>query len=128
MKEFTLYAQTVQLKPLTDITLSKEDSAILAWIRSAQWELVKDAKSPQPFKAKVPEFYKGARLYQMHAGPGGSAAQGIELFVKKLGIQGIISKQALYPLSGHGNQPRYLTLAKADLDNLGVGKDEEDEE
>lgn len=124
-----MHIQAVPLKPLDTVTLSAEENAILAWIRSAQWEIVKDAKEPLPLKAKVPEFYKGARLYRMQAGGAANAALGsLELLIKKLGISGIISKQGLYPVSGHGNQPRYLTLAKIDLDNLGVGKDEEDED
>lgn len=120
-------AQT--LKPLSSATLTAEENTIVSWIRSAKWELVADAKDPKPFKAKVPEFFKGVRLYHMHTTGGGNASIGpLELFIKKMGLLGVLGKQTLYPVSGHGNQPRYLTLAKTELDNLGVGKASDDDD
>jgi hypothetical protein len=120
--------QAIPLKPLSSITLTAEDNIILKWVRTAQWQPVAGAHEPIPYKAKVPEFYGGVRLYRMQAGGASAGSLGaLELFIKKLGLQGVITKQALYPLEGHGNQPRYLSLKKADLDNLGVGKAEEEE-
>jgi hypothetical protein len=123
-----MHAQTAALKPLSSVTLTSEDNAILAWIRSAKWELVEDAKDSKPFRAKVPEFFKGARLYSMHATGGNAGMGGLDLFVKKLGIQGVLTKQNMYPVSGHGTGPRFLTLTNADLDNLGVDDEEGDED
>jgi hypothetical protein len=123
-----MHIQPTKLKPLGSIELTADDSAILKWIRSASWEPVTGAHEPIPYKAKVPEFYGGVRLYRMQAGGASAGSLGaLELFVKKLGLQGVLTKQSLYPVEGHGNQPRYLSLKKADLDNLGVGQDEEEE-
>ncbi len=124
-----MHIQATPLKPLTSIELTVEENIILKWIRSSQWEPVKGVPEPIPYKAKVPEFYGGARLYRMQAGGASAGSLGaLELFIKKLGLQGVISKQGLYPVEGHGNQPRFLSLKKADLQNLGVGAQEEDEE
>ncbi len=114
------------LNPLKNIELSKDELTILKWIKSANWEPVKDAHTPIPYKTKVPEFFGGVRLYNMQAGGAGGALGILELFIKKLQIQGVISKQELYPLAGHGSA-RFLSLKKADLDNLGVGQDDEEE-
>ena len=123
-----MYAPQTILKPLSSIQLGKEETTIVKWLRSAQWEPVKDAKTPIPYRAKVPEFFGGVQLYRMQGGAGGGAVGALELFIKKLGMQGVIGKQELYPLIGHGTQPRYVALKKAELDNLGVGQEEEDEE
>jgi len=124
-----MQVQAAALKPLGSIELTADDTVILKWIRSAAWEPVKGAHEPIPYKAKVPEFYGGVRLYRLQAGGASAGSLGaLELFIKKLGLQGVITKQALYPVEGHGNQPRYLSLKKADLTNLGVGQREEDEE
>jgi len=123
-----MHIQIAALKPLSSIQLTVEETAILKWLRSAAWEPVIGAHEPIPYKAKVPEFYGGIRLYRMQAGGASAGSLGVlELFIKKLGLQGIIAKQELYPLSGHGAQPRYLSLKKADLDNLGVGQEEDEE-
>lgn len=123
-----MHIQAIPLKPLSSIELTAEESIILKWVRTAQWESVAGAKVPIPYKAKVPEFYGGVRLYRMQAGGASAGSLGaLEVFIKKLGLQGVITKQTLYPVEGHGNQPRYLSLKKADLDNLGVGKEEEEE-
>ena len=118
------------LKPLGSIELSKDEALMLKWLKSASWEPVKDAHEPIPYRAKVPEFHGGVRLFRMQAGgPSAGSFGALELFIKKLGIQGVITKPPLYPIEGHGNQPRYLALKKADLNNLGVGRnDDEDEE
>ena len=124
-----MHIQTAALKPLESVTLSAEEKAILIWIRNASWQIVADAKEPKPYKAKVPEYYKGTRLYRMQAVSSGNASVGgLDMLIRKLSISGIISKQGPYPVSGHGSEPRFLTLPKTDLDNLGVGKDDEDED
>lgn len=116
-----------QLKPLDAVQLSVDEGKILVWLKRAAWEAQTDAREPIPYKTKVPEFFGGVRLYRMHAG--GTPAGGLgalELFLKKLEYQGVIAKQGLYPLAGHGNT-RFLSLTKAELDNLGVGREEEEE-
>ena len=115
------------LKSLSAIALTLEETTLLKWLRAAAWAPVKGAHEPIPYKAKVPEFYGGVRLYRMQGG-GAGALGALDLFIKKLGIQGVISKPGLYPVEGHGAGPRYLSLKKADLENLGVGRAEEDEE
>ena len=98
---------------------------MLAWMRATAWEADTSAREPIPYKTKVPEFYSGVRLFGMG---GGGAQGGLELFIKKLQYGGVIGKQELYPVGGHG-AARTLSLKKADLDNLGVGGDvEEDDE
>jgi hypothetical protein len=122
-----MHIQAIPLKPLASIELTAEENIILKWLRTVPWEPVAGAHERIPYKAKVPEFYGGARLYRMQAGGASAGSLGaLELFIKKLGLQGVITKQALYPVEGHGNQPRYLSLKKAELDNLGVGKEEEE--
>ncbi len=124
-----MHTPAQSLKPLSSATLTHDENTIISWIRSAKWEIVADAKEPRPLKAKVPEFFKGVRLYHMHTTGAGNASIGpLELFIKKMGLLGVLSKQTLYPVSGHGSQPRYLTLAKTDLENLGVGKPADDDE
>lgn len=98
---------------------------MLAWIRSATWEAQKDAREPVPYKAKVPEFFGGVRMYRVAAG-GGGAQNALEVLIKKLAFQGVLGKQDLYPLVVQG-VGRYLFLKKAELDNLGVGQHDEDE-
>jgi hypothetical protein len=123
-----MHAAIKQLNPLSSLTLTQSEQTILKWIRSVNWEPVKDAHAPIPYKAKVPEFYGGVRLYNMQAGGSSSGSLGaLELFIKKVQISGVIGKQELYPLAGHGNL-RFLSLKKADLDNLGVGQEEEEDE
>jgi hypothetical protein len=122
-----MYIQSTPLKPLSGVALTAEESAILKWLRSVAWESVAGAREPT-LKAKVPEFYGGVRLYRMQAGgPSAGSLGALELFIKKLGLQGVIGKPGLYPVEGHGNQPRYLSLKAADIDNLGVGAQEEEE-
>jgi hypothetical protein len=113
-----------QLRPLANVELSTNEAKILEWLRSAKWEAQQGAHSPQ--KTKVPEYYSGVRLYSMQ---GHDAAQGaLEIFLKKLQYQNVISKLDIYPLAGHGAS-RFLTLPKADLENLAIpGKEAEDEE
>ena len=123
-----MHIQETQLKPLSSLPLTAEETILLKWLRSIAWEKVAAAHGAVAYKAKVPEFFGGVRLYRMQAGgPSAGSIGALEIFIKKLGFQGIISKQDLYPIAGHSNQPRYLTLKKVDLDNLGVGKEEEDE-
>lgn len=123
-----MHIQDKRLKSLDSIQLTTEETTILKWLRSAAWEAVKDAKEPVPYKAKVPEFYNGIRLYRMQVGGSSAGSLGaLEIFIKKLGFGGIITKPDLYPVVGHSNQPRYLMLKKADLDNLGVGMETEEE-
>jgi len=118
-----MHAPETQLKPLASLRFTPEETKMLSWLKSAKWE--PDAKL---FKAKVPEFFGGIRLYQMQGAPGAGGAQGtLGLFIKKLEYQGVLSKQDMYPVSAVG-AGRYLSLKKIDLDNLGVGQDNEDED
>jgi len=112
-----------QLKPISGLEFSPDEKKILGWLKGAKWEATPDGKF---YKTKVPQFYGGVRLYG--AMPGRSSASGLgalELFIKKLEYQGIITKQELYPLAGHDNNSRFLSLKKVELDNLGVGEEEE---
>jgi hypothetical protein len=114
-----------QLTPLKSLQFSPEENKMLGWLKSAAWEEQSDAREPIPYRAKVPEFFGGTRLYHMSAGGG---AQGpLELFIKKLEYQGVITKQDLYPVTIKGNA-RFLSLKKADLENLGIGQGEEEDE
>src|SRR5688500_5311632 len=112
-----MHIQDKPLKPLTSIQLSADESKILQWMRSASWEAQTGARDPIPYKAKVPEFFGGVRLYRMQAG-GGSAPShnALELFIKKLEFQGCIARQELYPLAVEGGA-RFLSLKKAELEN-----------
>lgn len=122
-----MYIQSKQLKPITSIQLSTDESKILSWLRGAAWKPQTDAREPIPYKAKVPEFFSGVRLYRMQGGGGGTGAQGaLDLFVKKLEYQGVISKQDLYPVTTEGGA-RFLSLRKMDLENLGVGQEDDEE-
>jgi hypothetical protein len=112
------------LTPLKSLQFSAEENKLLNWLKNASWEEKNGAKEPI-FQAKVPEFFGGTRLYHVKAG-GAAGAQGpLELFIKKLEYQGAISKQDLYPITIQGNA-RFLSLKKADLENLGIGQAEED--
>lgn len=123
-----MHMQEKHLKPLSAVELTSDEEIMLKWIRSARWEAVPGAKAPVPYKAKVPEFYLGVKLYRKQSGGASAGSLGaLEIFIKRLGFAGIVGKQDLYPVSGHGNEPRFLMLKKADLDNLGVGKEEEEE-
>ena len=120
--------QAVKLNPLTSIQLSAEEKKILDWMRQAKWEPQKDQREPIPYKAKVPEFFGGVRLFRMQAmGASAGSLGALELFIKKLQFDNIITKQGLYPLDGHG-ATRYISLKKVDLDNLGIGKKRDDDE
>jgi len=123
-----MQTKEARLNPLSSIQLKAEENTMLKWIRSASWEPVKEAKAPIPYRAKIPEFFSGVRLFTLQGGgPGSSSLGALEIFIKKLGLQGVITKQVLYPIEGHGSGPRYLSLKKADLDNLGVGQEEEED-
>lgn len=126
-----MHVQSTPLKPLSAVTLNADEAALLTWIKSAKWEAQPQVREPIPYKAKVPQFFKGVRLYKTQAGgvSGAGAMGALDLFIKKLQYQGIISKQDLYPVVSQGAD-RFLILRKADLDNLGVGAsaDDEDEE
>ena len=116
-----------QLKPLSGVELSADESKMLTWLRSATWEPQNDAREPIPYKAKLPEFYSGVRLYNMQGGAGAGGAHGaLSLFIKKLEYQGVISKQELYPVVTQGSA-RFLSLKKADLDNLGIGQEDDED-
>jgi hypothetical protein len=117
------------LKSVSEVTLNPDETKILKWIKSAKWEAVTEARPPIPYKAKVPEFFGGVRLYKMQGGApsAGGALGALELFIKKLEYQGVLGKQDLYPVSTQGDA-RYLLLKKADLDSLGVGKAEEEDD
>lgn len=116
-----------QLKSLASVQLSADESKMLAWLRSAAWQPQNDARDPIPYKAKLPEFFSGVRLYNMQGGAGTSGAHGaLSLFIKKLEYQGVISKQELYPVLTQGSA-RFLSLKKADLDNLGIGQEEDED-
>jgi hypothetical protein len=121
-----MHIKDTPLKPLGSISLNAEEAALLKWMRSAAWEKITIGHDAG-YKTKVPEFFGGVRLYRMQAGGASAGSLGaLELFIKKLGLQGVISPQGLYPVEGHGNQPRTLTLKKTDLDHLrAVSEDEE---
>jgi hypothetical protein len=115
------------LTPLPAIELSPDDKKILAWFRQAAWEIQHQAQGVL-YKAKVPEFFNGVRLYRVQGGTAPGSSQGaLEIFMKKLEYQGALGKQQMYPLLVQGNT-RFLQLTKAELDNLGVGQAEEEEE
>ena len=116
-----------QLKPLSNIQLTADENKMLKWLHSVAWEAQTDARNAVSYKAKVPEFFSGVRMYNMQGGAGVSGAHGaLSLLIKKLEYQGVISKQELYPVLTQGNA-RFLALKKADLDNLGVGQEDETE-
>jgi|GEM_PF-5963768 len=121
--------QQKQLNSLSSIQLTPDEAAIVKWMRSVTWEPQKDEREPLPYKAKVPEFFGGVRLYRVQGGAstGGGALGPLDLFIKKIEHQGIISKQGLYPVTTQGTA-RYLSLRKTDLDNLGIGQSDEDDE
>jgi hypothetical protein len=123
-----MHMQEKLLKPLDGVELSSDEEVMLKWIRSVRWEAMKGTREPISYRAKVPEFYLGVKLYRKQAGGASAGSLGaLEIFIKKLGFAAVIGKQDLYPVSGHGNEPRFLMLKKADLDNLGVGKEAEEE-
>ena len=115
------------LKPISSIELTADETKMLKWLKRTAWEAQKDQHEPIPYKTKVPEFYDGVRLYKMQGSAGGGSLGLLELFIKKLQHNGIIGKQDIYPLAGHGNV-RTISLKKADLDNLGVDKAEEEDD
>lgn len=117
------------LKPVSEVQLTADEAKILKWLKSAEWQPQNDARPPIPYKARVPEFFGGVRMYKLQGGAptAGGALGALELFIKKLEYAGVLTKQDLYPVSVQGNV-RYLALKKADLDSLGVGKDEEEED
>ncbi|NBX02972.1 MAG: hypothetical protein EBR02_02680 [Alphaproteobacteria bacterium] len=116
------------LKPLSTIALTSDEEKILKWIRGAKWEAVAGARDPIPYKAKVPEFFSGVRLYKVQGGAttGAGAMGALDLFIKKIEFQGVISKQEMYPVITQGTS-RFLMLKKMDMENLGVGADEDDD-
>lgn len=124
-----MHIQQQQLKPLSGIELTNDERTILKWIRSVKWDAQKSGREPIPYKAKVPEFFGGVRLYKVAGGAasGAGAMGALDLFIKKIQYQGVISKQDLYPVIAENNA-RYLMLRKADLDNLGVGGGDEDDD
>jgi len=115
------------LTPLSQLQLSPEERKIIGWLKTTTWETMPAEHGIVRYKTKVPEFYNGARLYNMQGGGTRGPFSPVELLIKKLNLQGALTKQDLYPLQGHGSV-RFLIFKKADLDNLGVGKAEEDEE
>jgi len=121
-----MHIQPKQLKPLESIQLSEDESKILKWLKAAVWAPDTAANEPIPYKTTVPQFFSGVRLYGAVPGKAGAGSLGaLELFIKKLEYQGVITKQELYPVTGHG-LTRFLSLKKVDLANLGVGKEEEE--
>jgi hypothetical protein len=117
-----MQAAPKQLKPLSGMTLTGDEKIMLAWLRGAKWEAQETA-----YKAKVPEFFNGVRLYKMQGGATtGAGAMGLlDVFIKKLDFQGVIAKQEMYPVTLQGNA-RFVTLREADLANLGIGGDDDD--
>lgn len=122
-----MFMKAAVLNPIHSIQLKPEEAIILKWLRSVAWTPVTDRREPVPYKARIPEFFGGVRLYPLQSSQSGGVGA-LELFIRRLSIQGIITKTELYPIEGRGSQTRYLYLKKADLDNLGVGQpDDEDE-
>ena len=124
-----MQVQQTQLKPLSGVQLTPDESTIVKWMRSVKWEPQADAREPIPYRAKVPEFFSGVRFFKVAGGAvsGGGAMGALDLFIKKIQYQGIISKQDLYPVITQGAS-RFLVLKKIDLDNLGVGNSDDDED
>lgn len=120
---------TQDLKPISAVELTKDEHTILSWIRSANWEPAAKPGDTEAHKAKVPEFFNGVRLYKVQAGaPGGAGSMGpLDVFIKKIEFFGVIMKQELYPVITEGNA-KFLILRQPDLDNLGVGSHDEDDE
>lgn len=125
-----MHVQQQQLNPVSGIELTGDEAVIIKWIRSVKWEAQQGEREPIPYKAKVPEFFNGVRMYKVQGGAtsGAGAMGALDLLIKKLQFQGVISKQDLYPVITQGTA-RYLMLRKTDLDNLGAGRggDEDDE-
>ncbi len=121
-----MQVQSKILKSLTVVELSADESKILGWLRKTKWAPVAGARDPIPYKTKVPEFFDGVRLYRMQAGATGAAQAPLEFFIKKLQFQGVIHKQDMYPLTTEAGA-KYLALRKEDLDNLGVGQEEDED-
>ena len=124
-----MHIEVKKLKSLSAVALNPDEEKMLSWLRRAPWEKLPDIREPT-YRAKVPEFFNGVRMYQMQGGGGGGAgsAQGLlGLFIKKLEYQGVLSKQDMHPVTSQGSA-RYLSLKKSDMDNIGVGgSDDEDE-
>lgn len=120
--------QAAPLKPLSGIQLTPDDQSILKWIRNAKWE-PQAGQEPIFYKAKVPEFYNGVKFFKVQAGAasGAGAMGAVDVFIKKIEYQGVISKQGLYPVITEGGA-RFLQLRKADLNNLGVGAPVDEDE
>lgn len=119
---------TSTLKPLSSVQLTADERKILDWMRKVAWEPQEGKRDPIPYRARVPEFFGGVRMYRNFAqGPSAGSLGALDLFVKKLSFQGVIGKQELYPVETI-DKVHYLSLKKADLDNLGVGQDEGDDE
>jgi hypothetical protein len=118
-----------QLKPISGVELTADEKIILKWIRGAKWDAQTEARDPIPYKAKVPEFFNGVRLYKVQGGAttGAGAMGALDLFIKKIEFHGVISKQELYPVLAQG-AARYLMLRKKDLENLSVGSGAGDED
>lgn len=118
-----------KLKPISAVELTVDEQKILQWMRRAKWEPQIGAKEPIPYKVKVPEFFSGVRLYKTQAGPatGAGAMGALDLLVKKLQFQSVISRQELYPVVTQG-AARFLSLKKADLNNLGVGAEDSEDD
>lgn len=117
--------QATPLKPLSTVSLTADEAKILAWLRKTVWEPQAGERDPIPYKTKVPEFFGGVRLFNMQGGSV-SAHGALSLLIKKLEYQGVLTKQDLYPVVRSGTA-HFLSLKKADLDNLGVGGDEDDD-
>ena len=123
-----MHATDRSLKSLQAIQLSADENKMLQWLRGASWEPQTDARDPIPYKAKVPEFFGGVRLYRVQAsGASSGGHNALDLFIKKLEYQGCITKQGLYPLVVQ-NGARFLLLKKVDLENIGVGKSDDEDE
>lgn len=120
-----MQAPEQQLKRLDTAALSTDERKMLGWIRDASWEKQPEGREAT-FKAKVPEFFGGVRLFRIAAGGQAGALNPLENFIKKMAFQGCLSKQGLSPLVVQG-AARFLVLTKAEMDNLGVGQDEDDE-
>lgn len=114
------------LNPVGSASLTAEETKILGWLRSAKWEPLAGTREPT-LKTKVPEFFSGVRLYSMQAGNRAGAIGALELLLKKLQYQGVISKPEGDPVTMQGTA-RYLSLKKSDLDHLGAGQAENDED
>ena len=119
-----MHIEVKPLKSLSTVSLTSEEGKLLSWLRSAPWQPVSDAREPT-LRAKVPEFFGGVRLYIIQGG-GPQGRNALDLLIKKLEYQGVLSRQDMYPVQVEG-AARYVSLKASDVANLKAQDDDDDE-